>query len=85
MDQCTDKADQRCPNCGCSLHGASSEHDRPGLTVVSSSPKQDSTSRDLKVSFLEMVVEDNLNSRCYEVVLVGTPRGLTFNVRRAAR
>lgn len=35
---------------------------------------------DLRVSFLEMVVEDPINCRRYNAVLVGTPRGLTFTV-----
>jgi hypothetical protein len=52
-----------------------------GLKVVSSNllPPKDPDA-DLRVSFLELVVEDGINHRRYDLVIVGTPRGLTFNV-----
>jgi len=54
-----------------------------GLKIVSATlrpPKE--PDEDLRVSFLEMVIEDELNGRCYDTVLVGTPRGITFTVSK---
>jgi hypothetical protein len=54
-----------------------------GLKIVSTGlrPPKDPEG-DLRVSFLELVFEDELNGRRYETVIVATPRGLTFNVTK---
>lgn len=54
-----------------------------GLKIAAANlrPPQEPDS-DLRVSFLELTLEDELNNRRYETVLVATPRGLTFNVIR---
>ena len=56
---------------------------RNGLTISEATlrPPKDPDA-DLRVSFLELVVEDPINHRRYNAVLVGTPRGLTFTVTR---
>ncbi len=38
------------------------------------------TDKTLKLTFLELVLEDHLNKRRYKMVCVGTPRGLTVNI-----
>jgi len=54
-----------------------------GLKIVSANARpQMEPEDDLRVSFLELVLEDEVNGRRYETVMVATPRGLTFNVTR---
>lgn len=54
-----------------------------GLKIISANllPPKDPDA-ELRVSFLELVIEDDINNRRYDVAVVGTPRGLTFNVVR---
>jgi hypothetical protein len=51
------------------------------LRVVSTTPR-DVEIPDLGICILDVVIDDLLHHWRYDIVLVGTPRGLTFTVER---
>jgi hypothetical protein len=51
------------------------------LKVVSATPREVEIP-DLDICMLDVVIDDLLHHWRYDIVLVGTPRGLTFTVER---
>lgn len=54
---------------------------RHSLGIVSATPREVDPS-DLDICILDVVIDDLLHHLRYDIVLVGTPRGLTFTVER---
>jgi len=51
------------------------------MVLVSATPREVDVP-DLDICMLDVVIDDLMHAKRYDIVLVGTPRGLTFTVER---